>query len=268
MIGIYQIRNKTTDQAYIGSSKDINNRWRNHKQMLRLDQHHCIHLQRAWNKYAELNFIFEVIEVCNEENLLVREQHYLDVVEKKYNSSPIAGRSCPPTTEVFQYTLNGVLIKSYKSMFEAGKAIHPDNPQSARANISAVCRGVNDYYKSFHWSYEPKIFSQPIKRRVRTYVMTENRIKANRARCGKSAQGRRKALDQYTLDGVFIKGWSAAIEAAKFYQPDQPKKAMKLISQACTRTQYPTALGFKWVLKVNDNHLPERVCVTQGLRTE
>ena len=82
--GIYQIRNIINDDSYIGSAKDINRRWQRHKSALKHNHHENIHLQRAWNKYGEKNFIFEILEECLYENLLATEQKYLDL-NPKYN---------------------------------------------------------------------------------------------------------------------------------------------------------------------------------------
>lgn len=84
MIGIYEIINKDTKKSYIGSSKQIEKRWEQHLQVLEKGEHHSILLQRAWNKYGKECFEFIVKEECKEEELLVREQKYLDL-KPEYN---------------------------------------------------------------------------------------------------------------------------------------------------------------------------------------
>ena len=79
MIGIYEILNKTTKKSYIGSSKQIEKRWEQHLQALEKEEHHSILLQRAWNKYGKECFEFIVKEECKEEELLEKEQKYLDL---------------------------------------------------------------------------------------------------------------------------------------------------------------------------------------------
>jgi group I intron endonuclease len=78
MIGIYKIKNLVNDKCYYGSSKNIEKRWRTHKNHLKNGKHHNIHLQRSWDKYGEDNFVFEVVEECDENILLELEQKYLD----------------------------------------------------------------------------------------------------------------------------------------------------------------------------------------------
>ena len=79
MIGIYKITNLVNGKIYYGSSKDIEKRWRIHKNNLNNNKHHNIKLLNAWNKYGEENFKFDIIEECNETILLEREQYYLDL---------------------------------------------------------------------------------------------------------------------------------------------------------------------------------------------
>jgi len=80
--GIYRIKNIINNNCYYGSSKNINKRWNRHKNELNKNKHHNVILQRAWNKYGENNFIFEIMEECAIDELLIKEQNYL-------NSDPI-----------------------------------------------------------------------------------------------------------------------------------------------------------------------------------
>lgn len=88
--GIYKIINIINNKCYIGSAKNIVYRWRRHKQLLRKNVHHSILLQRAWNKHKSDNFRFEIVE--NTENLISREQYYLDLLHPEYNICKIAGK--------------------------------------------------------------------------------------------------------------------------------------------------------------------------------
>ena len=83
-IGVYRISNIVNNKSYIGSSKDIVDRWYQHKTSLLHKKHHSIKLQRAVNKYGIDNFKYEIIEECNMEMLILREQYYIDF----FNSYP------------------------------------------------------------------------------------------------------------------------------------------------------------------------------------
>jgi group I intron endonuclease len=84
MIGIYRIRNIVNNKCYYGSAKNIKRRWSKHKSQLKYGRHENILLQRAWNKYGGENFIFEIVELCNETELLLVEQKYLNM-NPEYN---------------------------------------------------------------------------------------------------------------------------------------------------------------------------------------
>lgn len=100
MMGIYEIRNSLNGKVYVGSSNDIEGRWRTHKWALKNNRHHSKHLQRAYVKYGLDIFNFEVVETVNDESeLLIREQFYLDKRNsfdktKGYNTCKEAGRNC------------------------------------------------------------------------------------------------------------------------------------------------------------------------------
>ena len=89
--GIYEIRNIQNGHQYIGSSANIARRWKLHKNQLNRECHHSLHLQSAWNKYGGENFSFVVLEKCNPEILLDREQYYFDTQSPEYNHCIVAG---------------------------------------------------------------------------------------------------------------------------------------------------------------------------------
>lgn len=96
MQGIYRIRNKINDKRYTGSTNDFEGHWEGYRKALRKGVFHNIHLQRAWNKYGECNFAFEVEEevVGDSKALLAIEQIYLDEgfeLGILYNIAKIAG---------------------------------------------------------------------------------------------------------------------------------------------------------------------------------
>lgn len=76
---IYKIRNVINDKFYVGSTVDSRKRFWAHRKALRLGNHDCIYLQRAWDKYGEDCFKFEIVEQLNsKEELYPAEQKWLD----------------------------------------------------------------------------------------------------------------------------------------------------------------------------------------------
>lgn len=91
--GVYKITNKENGKFYIGSSKDITNRFSQHRSALRKGIHSNQHLQNAWVLYGEAAFVFEIIEECilDKSMIIGREQHYIDNMKPEYNILRIAG---------------------------------------------------------------------------------------------------------------------------------------------------------------------------------
>lgn len=83
--GIYKITNIENGNCYIGSSYKVKSRLYEHKRRLKKGNHHSIILQRAWDKYGEDKFIFELLIECEVENLIVEEQKYIDLLLPVYN---------------------------------------------------------------------------------------------------------------------------------------------------------------------------------------
>ena len=78
MVGIYKITNTINGKYYIGSSKDIITRLKTHFNRLEKNIHVNPHLQSSYNKYGRQVFKTEVLEECPIEDLITREQYYID----------------------------------------------------------------------------------------------------------------------------------------------------------------------------------------------
>jgi group I intron endonuclease len=83
--GVYAITHVASGRRYIGSARNIYNRWRTHKSDLRRGISPSRHLQNAWNKHGETAFRFEVLEACLGDAVLLcaREQWWIDHSERK-----------------------------------------------------------------------------------------------------------------------------------------------------------------------------------------
>lgn len=89
--GIYKINVEGGSSVYIGSATNLKRRFDLHISQLRNGIHHCIALQRAFIKYGEEAFSFEILELCESETLIEHEQAWIDKTENLYNSCKVAG---------------------------------------------------------------------------------------------------------------------------------------------------------------------------------
>lgn len=114
--GIYKIENIINNKIYIGSSIEFSVRLMKHKYMLRSNTHYNEYLQNSYNKYGENAFSFELIEECDEINLINRENHYI----KKYQSNDLNyGYNLATVNEFRRNNYNDVIkIKNSKFNLE------------------------------------------------------------------------------------------------------------------------------------------------------
>lgn len=131
--GIYQIRNLINNKVYIGSSINIETRIKVHKRTLRSGNHINIILQKAYNKYGENQFEYEILEVkpnITPEDLFKLEQHYLDNTPNKYNIAPACGGDLitnhPNRDQIVEKIIKGIK-KRYSNMTEEEKIILSNN---------------------------------------------------------------------------------------------------------------------------------------------
>lgn len=94
--GIYKITNIINNKFYIGSCSSktyLYERLIHHRDDLINNKHHNKYLQNSFNKYGIKNFYYEIIEICNKENCINKEQYWINLLKPHYNFLKIAGSS-------------------------------------------------------------------------------------------------------------------------------------------------------------------------------
>lgn len=128
--GIYKIENCINGKLYIGQSNNLHRRKNRHFNELRTDKHPNQHLQRAFNKYGEENFKFEVILFCEEDELLYYEDffiRYFNTIQLGYN---ICDAAMPPDNKGKNNGMYGV------------------TPKHARTDIDDNIEAIAEEYKN------------------------------------------------------------------------------------------------------------------------
>lgn len=148
--GIYRIRNLTNNKSYIGSSINIEKRWKEHRRHLKSNVHRNPHLQHAFNTYGEASFEFTILKYCApiKTLLLSLEQetlnNYWDGCKNCYNVCPTAGSNLGHRWTEQQKKALRESVK-YSARCKQGSD-HPffgkHHSAEARAKISANCKGM------------------------------------------------------------------------------------------------------------------------------
>jgi group I intron endonuclease len=143
--GIYQIRNLVNGKRYIGSSLNIERRWKHHLQCLKFSYSNKV-LQKDWDLYGADAFVFEVLIYCEPDELLLKEQkridHYKTLSPNGYNRCPIAG-SCAGVkhSEEYKRNLSEKLKGNTNGLNNKGKVISEET--KLKMSIAASSRKIS-----------------------------------------------------------------------------------------------------------------------------
>jgi len=213
--GVYLIKNKINKKIYIGSTICFKDRWIKH-----LSGKGNIHLFNSIKKYGLENFEFEILElidVLTDRNLLYeKEQKWMDLYDIKNNKTfNIRFTAIPNMTKkrdvsfkekmkqirlelsigskpVNQYSLDGFLIKKWKSSSEVERTIN-----FRARNILGACKGEQHTAFGFIWKFENELLDND----------TLNRIKNRRPKI--------KGVVQKKLNGEIVNIFISMTEASK-----------------------------------------------------
>lgn len=227
--GIYRIRNIIDGKIYIGSSCKLRIRQKIHLRSLNKGTHHSIHLQRSWNKYGKESFVFEILECgLDEHQLIAIEQKYIDNYRPEYNTSPTAGSS-----------LGQIRSPESREKMRLAQLGMKHTPE--RCKIKSISQGGEN-----HWTKKKKIsteirtkLSQIHKKKYdEGYIHPMKGIPLSQERIEKMKNLNCKAVDQLTIDGIYIKTWKSAAHVRDILG----------ISQVCAvcKGRHKSAGGFKW----------------------
>lgn len=116
-----------------------------HRGVLRAGKHANMHLQKAWKKYEESDFVFTVLEEAVVELLEEREQYYLDTLKPAFNIREAATRSISGRPKKRGCTIR-LPIPVIKSLKQAANAF-------AKSQSDIVEEALKDYFKKYNLDY-------------------------------------------------------------------------------------------------------------------
>ena len=83
---VYKITNTITGDFYIGSSKDVKKRWREHKCQSKWKDNPNKQLYKDMQKYGLDKFDFEILEQVEIDKLKEKEQQFIETLKPTYNN--------------------------------------------------------------------------------------------------------------------------------------------------------------------------------------
>lgn len=244
--GIYAIKNTLNNKMYIGSTACFKTRWRRHRQCLRGGYHHSVHLQRSYDKLGESRFVFIILEECENirDTLILLEQKYMDELHPDYNICRTAQFHFDGCTEkqkisaiktkgkaIDEFDLNGNFVKKWNCMSDASR-----NYNINVSNIAIACKSKQHQACGRLFFYSDTVTEDFVK------DFCDRKLYKKRKKYPTSHTLKQQhAVNQYDMNGDFIKRWDSIKEAAKTLGI----KAESNISMCCSG-KYKHCKHFIW----------------------
>lgn len=245
MYQIYKITNQKNGMVYIGSSIEVERRWRQHKEasINEKDHHYNYPLMIAFREFGIANFTFEIIDTLPNHQAMIKAEHDWIVKENcvvpnGYNQThqtdsplldPVIAKKMSDTKRakygkrVCEIDENKNILEIWDSLAEAGEETGLD-----RFKISDVCNGkrLTTGNRVFRFLDEADNILIPVEK--------VNQVQANRITKAS------KKVVKMTLEGEILQVYDSIALAAADTGCDS-----SAISKVC-RGQRNKCGGFKW----------------------
>ncbi len=215
---IYKAENTLNGEIYIGATTyDLDKRKADHIQ--RASRGDTNTFQEAISTYGAEAFNWEQIDTATNSNELAEKEKSSILLykskEEGYNQDSGGGFQ----KKVYQYSLDGSLIKTYTNLQDAANAVGAN-----KRSISSVCLNINRTCKGYYWSYN---YSEP-------FLPETDR--------------RKKDVIQYSIEGKLIAKYKSVAEAS-----GQTGISKTCISRVCRGEREQTG-GYVWKYIQQSNH--------------
>ena len=245
MYQIYKITNQKNGMVYIGSSIEVERRWRQHKEasINEKDHHYNYPLMIAFREFGIANFTFEIIDTLPDHQAMIKAEHDWIikencVVPNGYNQThqtdsplldPVIAKKMSDTKRakygkrVCEIDENKNILEIWDSLAEAGEKTGLD-----RFKISDVCNGkrLTTGNRVFRFLDEADNILIPVE-------------KVNQVQTNRITKASKKVV-KITLEGEILQVYDSIALAAADTGCDS-----SAISKVC-RGQRNKCGGFKW----------------------
>lgn len=243
--GIYKITSPT-GRVYIGESKDLKRRVRDYNRTLAVGQNK---LERSLSKYGIEFHIFEVIELCNFEDLKCRERYWQDYYNSMYNGLNCVLTECGELKrEISQEHRDRIsalfkgVPKTEEHKQKIGNANRGNTGMRGKDSPNYGVRKFgthNPFYNKKHTDETKKLLSELRKGKT----SSRKGAKLGKETIELIVSKKRVPVLQYSKDGVFIAEWGGIRIAEKQLNIFNIGKCCKGIMKS--------AGGFIWEYKKN-----------------
>lgn len=226
-VGIYKVECIIDNKKYIGQSKDIEKRFKKHLTELKNNRHLNSYMQHSFNRYGIEYFVFEVIELCLEEELMNKEIFYIDKL-KSYNRN-------------FGFNVEYGGLRNKKIAEETKRKISKSMTGIKKPLIVVEKMRIAQKKRSDEISntHKGNTYTKGIARSKEFKEKISKSLIGNKRRLGVEPHNIKSVL-QYDKDMNFIKKWNKISDVKKTLGFNHSSIVK------CCQDKLKTAYGFKW----------------------
>ena len=232
--GIYIIKDSIKGRFYIGSSSNLYKRINFHMMKLQKNEHINKFMQNHYNKYGESSFNVEILEgiIDRKDRVYIyeREQFYLDLLfsDNCFNAH----------NKVIFAIDNKKNSERQRFFMKERMKNNPELLSKCRENLSLGRAKLNEIRQYNRDNGIKKVahnkgvkISQEVKDKISKALENRGRYVSKLI-----------PVNQYTLDGLFIKTWDCGIDAVRNLHNNN------IVSNlyACCKGNRKSCMGFKW----------------------
>jgi group I intron endonuclease len=216
--GIYMWTNLINNKSYVGSSVLLTSRFSTYFSLAALEnklKKDSSAIHRALLKYNYVNFKLEILEYCNKEILISREQYYIDLLKPEYNILKIAGSNFG-----FKHSIESKLKISSKVRGINNPFFGKEHTEESRNRIG---ESLKLYYKRIN--IENKCWSKS----------EETKLKI-------SLRSRGVKIDVFDKENKFILNFSTITSAAIYFKISNRTMGRRLDKGYCNKYTYKLSI--------------------------
>ena len=153
--GIYKITNTITGDFYIGSSKDVKRRWREHKCPSSLKKYPSNPLYQDMQKYGLDKFSFEILEEVEEASLKEKEQQFIEILKPTYNNCNAKGLNIERYKQYYKEYQKSDKYKEYQKSDKCKESHRKASNKYQKSDKGKKCQ--KEYQKKYNKEYKHQL---------------------------------------------------------------------------------------------------------------
>ena len=149
MVGVYKITNQITGNCYVGQSKHVEKRWKEHF-CKGYGAMHSKLFQDEIDHFGIETFTFELLEECDPEDLREKERYWIAELKPEYNTVTVGHTVSEETRKMISESLAGKnqppeVIEKRKASIREYRKMHPQTNAGHRKKVAVQVEAIVEF---------------------------------------------------------------------------------------------------------------------------